>query len=81
MDAIHSSIQSAEEYYKKKVLKMLSQNINLVLGWSDANRFNTDSDSRRIIILAARTRLRGWFSAFLIDTIKSGDRTAAEEVV
>ncbi len=79
VDAIHSSIQSAEEYYKKKVLKMLSQNINLVLGWSDANRFNTDSDSRRIIILAARTRLRGWFSAFLIDTIKSGDRTAAEE--
>ena len=76
---IIESFQGKPEFYKKKVLGILEENVTLMVDWADSNRDQEGIDALRILIRAAGTNLREWHYDFLVEQSKNPDRLIARE--
>ncbi|MDC7239045.1 MAG: glycosyltransferase, partial [Spirochaetales bacterium] len=79
LNVVAASMEGAEELYKRKVLSLVNEDLQQLTEWADTNRHIESSDGRRIIIQACRTRLREWYSSFLLEIAASDDVPAASE--
>ncbi|MDC7221172.1 MAG: glycosyltransferase [Spirochaetales bacterium] len=79
VDYICDSMQGMGENYKTRILRILRDHSNLLIGWADHNRNREDSDGRRILIQAARSRLRDWYLPFLLELVEKGDGIVKKE--
>ena len=79
LNVVASSMEGTGESYKTKVLSLVSEDLKQLTDWSDSHRYSQNSDIRRIMIQACRTRLRDWYPLYLLNLTEADDPVTAGE--
>jgi len=78
-EIICRSMHEKDEFYKKKVLSVLSENRPALKDWSEVNKETKDPDRLRILIIAAFGKSLDWYLPFLLKSIYSEFETVRDE--